>query len=442
MQLFVFAIAFAGIGGFLLWRSYAGSNEVLGYQNVDAQRSVNYSIVTETGRGKRNAQVIQIANNASQTDAKLTISKSVAAGKYQACFWGVAQGGVPSGTFSAREWTTAAGTDLGSTTYTASNTTKYQSIACLTLTHKVGDSATLGFYITDTAANTSLRISTIILKAQDTVTPPPPPPPPTASACSDVAHGQQVGAGNTGVQSGVSLTPSGSIVTSSDGQVIQNLEVSGAISVRHKNVTIRNVRVRAMTDGNGIDTPIAYAGKTGGLLVEYVEIIGVSGRRGAGFLAYSPATVRCTEVTGFQDGFKLTDGQLFENNWCHDLYKAVFSDTGSTHNDCMQAVAANDFVIRRNRLDGPYKASTSAIILKTDKGTIKNGLVEDNWFSGGSYTIYFRIGDPQFGAPTGNIVRGNIWQKNSWTSGALSTDGSPFTSWTNNRYDDGTAFNL
>src|SRR3954466_3550073 len=47
----------------------------------------------------------------------------------------------------------------------------------------------------------------------------------------------------TGVLPGVARTNSGSMTTSSNGQVIENLNVNGTITVRHSNVTIRNVKV-------------------------------------------------------------------------------------------------------------------------------------------------------------------------------------------------------
>jgi fibronectin type 3 domain-containing protein len=56
-------------------------------------------------------------------------------------------------------------------------------------------------------------------------------------------------AGNVGVANCSALTASGSVTTSTDGQTIQNLNITGTITVNNKNVTINNVCVT--TNGGG-----------------------------------------------------------------------------------------------------------------------------------------------------------------------------------------------
>src|SRR4051812_10728163 len=74
----------------------------------------------------------------------------------------------------------------------------------------------------------------------------------------------------TGVLPGVTRTSSGSITTTSAGQVIQNLNVSGRITVNHDNVTIRNVKI---TNPSGVAiTNISSQSKN--LLIEDVELDG------------------------------------------------------------------------------------------------------------------------------------------------------------------------
>ena len=92
-----------------------------------------------------------------------------------------------------------------------------------------------------------------------------PPTTTTTAPPSAPSAGGYPNAANTGPSG--ALTPSGSITTSSSGQVIQNLDINGSIRVQHNNVTIRNVRIRS----NG--QAISILGNTG-LLVEDCELDG------------------------------------------------------------------------------------------------------------------------------------------------------------------------
>jgi hypothetical protein len=72
--------------------------------------------------------------------------------------------------------------------------------------------------------------------------------------------------GNVGVPPNTTLTPSGSVTTSKDGQVISGLDITGSITVQNKNVTIQDCQVTSSgSDGAGI---IIQNGATGTRIVD------------------------------------------------------------------------------------------------------------------------------------------------------------------------------
>ncbi|KAA0233259.1 MAG: hypothetical protein JJLCMIEE_02323 [Acidimicrobiales bacterium] len=246
----------------------------------------------------------------------------------------------------------------------------------------------------------------------------------------DPGSGEFPDADSTGVPAPIQLVNSGSITVTQDNAVIEGRRVRGTITVQADNVTIRNTRIEA-DDSYAI---IADSDVTG-LLVEDVEMIGVSGDRSSGIAPYGSWIVRRAEVTGFADGVKVKRDQTLEDSWIHDLYKFEGS-----HNDGIQSVGGENVIIRGNNIEGPWQQSTSALILTAGTvGYLDGYVIENNRISGGGYSLYItaKSGNP---APTDMVVRNNVFVLDSWQYGPLTvTPGSDIT-WTGNTYSDGSAF--
>lgn len=241
-------------------------------------------------------------------------------------------------------------------------------------------------------------------------------------------------ASNTGVVDESSLRPSGTVSSSHDGQVIENLEVSGAIQIQHDNVTVRNVRVLG-TAAYGIHVPPSLHTEVTGLLIEDVEIAGVSGDRSAGLVHYGEWTARRVDVHGYNDAVKMGGGQVLEDSYLHGLYK-----TPTSHNDGIQIQSGSGSVIRGNSIVNDF-SQTSALMLQTNFGPIDDWLVEGNRFSGGGFTVYITDKGNGYGPPTNVTMRGNVWVRDSWHWGPLRTKNlSSSAVWDANTYDDGTPF--
>jgi hypothetical protein len=185
------------------------------------------------------------------------------------------------------------------------------------------------------------------------------------------------GPGSTGVPAGTHLTPSGSLTVTTDGAVIEDLDVTGSITVRADHVTIRRVR---LTSGDYY--PIRYFDDGNvGLVVEDSEIIGTSGDVTSA-IAFEHYTARRLDVHGSADGFKADADVLIEDCWIHDL-----SNGPEEHNDGVQSTGGKGVTIRHSSISGASNAAVQA----GDEGAATEDLtIECSWLSGGGYTLNIR----------------------------------------------------
>ncbi|CUU58519.1 protein of unknown function (DUF4082) [Parafrankia irregularis] len=247
------------------------------------------------------------------------------------------------------------------------------------------------------------------------------------------------GPDSTGVKPGVALTPSGSITVTKDNTVISGLDITGTITVRAKNVTIRNVRVHGCGDRGAIDAGYVED-RVGPTLVEDVEVSGdglACDRTGVG---NSNMTIRRADIHGFRAGIYSDGNTVVENSWVHDLYS-----NHSSHMDGFLSNGGSNFTLVGNNIecavpDGNDMCSGS-VGLFGDFAPIQNVLIRYNLFNTqGAYCVYggsgaqkafplasnVRILDNTFGRryhPTcgtygtiagfesvnGNQVSGNVW---------------------------------
>jgi len=231
---------------------------------------------------------------------------------------------------------------------------------------------------------------------------------------------------NTGVQSGITLTPSGSVTTSSDGQLIENLDITGTITVNHDNVIIRNCRLSCGWATWGI-----WAYTVTGTLIEYCEVTNTSE---AAMAVTGSEVAYCHIHTHRGDGIK-----VHNNDEIHHCYITGLFEYLGSHNDGIQAVSGSNINIHDNRIDGPYQAQTSAILMETSSGAIDNITFNHNYLYGGNYTLYMiNLGN---GDPTNISFTNNVWDLNSWQYGPVSLDPVPANwVWTNNTYSDESVF--
>jgi hypothetical protein len=241
---------------------------------------------------------------------------------------------------------------------------------------------------------------------------------------------------NTGYRaSGLSLSElrsSGAITTSQDGQVIERVDVSGGIRVAHRDVTIRDSRVRH-SGGYGIS--VVAGANVGTVTIENVEVDGQGVADGIGIYVTAPVHVTRANIHGQRVGMQVSSGSTVQRSYIHR--QAVAS---GTHNTAMSSHGATGLVIRDNRLESSTSASLS---LYPRLAPIRDALVTGNLFEGtgsgiGLYAGYtsnhpyrdqnrdIRITGNRW---TGSFQHGthlawnpnqpgNTWSDNAWLNGA------------------------
>ena len=219
------------------------------------------------------------------------------------------------------------------------------------------------------------------------------------------------------------LVNSGPITITTDGAVVQNINVTGQITVAANNVTIRNFRAN-----NIYKNP----GKVG-LLMEYGDIHGEQNDSADG-VVWSDYTARYLNVYNIFDAFKAHGNVLIENCWVHDLKFKTGPAAGAggyTHNDGVQVSSGNNVTVRNSIFE--RNLGNSAIFIDADQGPISNVTIEGNRLGGGGFTLYSiqSRSAPQFGRPTNVMIRNNVFtEEHHYDYATIAATG---TTWTNNR---------
>ncbi len=190
---------------------------------------------------------------------------------------------------------------------------------------------------------------------------------------------------NTGPSDPGALEPSGSLIITTDGAALENLEITGVIQIEADNVTIRNFRINA-TASYGIDIASGHDG----ILLEDGEIYGMDSAAilGAGFTA---RRLHIHDSEG--DGLKVGGSggpTLVEYSFIEKLGRKVDS-----HADGNQTRGGSNITFRYNNIympvsgtpeypGSPYKSNATFML----QLNISNFVIENNWLTGGNYTIY------------------------------------------------------
>lgn len=186
----------------------------------------------------------------------------------------------------------------------------------------------------------------------------------------------------TGVLPGVTRTSSGSITTSSNGQIIENLNVSGRITVQHDNVTIRNVRV---TNPNGVAIT-NIAAETDNLLIEDVELDGTGNATGASAVDFFNYTLRRANIHHYGEGPGCGNNNVIDEMYYHDPLD--LESTGA-HQDGVQCEGGNNNIVRHSAIIlnfiGGGTFGNAAIVFG---GDTSGNIAEYNLLAGGGFTLY------------------------------------------------------
>jgi hypothetical protein len=191
---------------------------------------------------------------------------------------------------------------------------------------------------------------------------------------------------SAGVPAGKALTVvNGGMEITTDGQVVDGVEIRGCVDVNASNVTIRNSRIVGQCS-YGIDT---Y--NSNSVTIERVEI-NCSVGRGTG-IAGPNFAAKAVHIHDCENGLEINS-----NSSIVDSVIAAREGASEAHGDGIQSQGGNNVTIRHNTLLETNPV-TSAIITNPTKNS--SWLIEDNLLGGGAYTLYC----PEQG--TNFVVRNN-----------------------------------
>lgn len=279
------------------------------------------------------------------------------------------------------------------------------------------------------------------------------PKPSTAKGPANAGPTGFPNASNTGVQAGVTLA---NAATDPDysaskqlyfaqraGQLVQNLDIVGSISVSASNVTIRNVRINC---NNGALAGAIHQGLGAqNLTVEHVTIIGSATKECQyGILSAAPGTIiRSSNISLVTDAINPYGNVTVEDNFVHDLtffsgdHVAAFGFDGGN---------AAPIVIRHNTFDDPNNDGNNLIALYSQNGPVINTTIDGNWLAGSGHIMWaggypadcsgspgvhdVKITNNRFSTkyhPDGGsfsavvgwcpAAPGNVWSENLWIDG-------------------------
>jgi hypothetical protein len=209
----------------------------------------------------------------------------------------------------------------------------------------------------------------------------------------------------------------GDLTVTTNGAVVQNLEIRGQLLIKASNVHVRNVRVYGSS--------VWVVKIEGSATLENMDI-GHPSHLALGGIVGGPVTGRNLDIHDVEDGIKLASDSYFENVHIHHLD----SPQAKPHSDAVQVQGATtNAEIRNSILDarGPDGVGNAAIIIKSDFGKISNIRLVGNSFDGGNYMTYIRDGG--FGMPTNVTFEDNSFGSN-YRFGYVSKDGP--VNWINN----------
>jgi hypothetical protein len=230
---------------------------------------------------------------------------------------------------------------------------------------------------------------------------------------------------NTGWQhTGVTLTPmAGPVTITTAGYVLDSMDVSGIISVRANNVTIKRCRVRGAGGGSAVITAISGIS---GLQVIDCEIDGL-GNSSNGVTTRLAGLVQRCYIRGTSDGCRPSHDTVIRDN-----YMYLRAPAGA-HSDGVQTYGATNVQILHNTIDIGLNNVNGCVFVDNGSHHIT---VDNNLFNGGSSAF---VGSGTYIVVTNNTF-GQLYSPTCGLYGACNGFNPTGTGnqWSGNEFSDGT----
>ena len=256
-------------------------------------------------------------------------------------------------------------------------------------------------------SGTLLTSNTVTATVANQTTPPPPPPAPSTGFPD---------ASNTGVPPGTTLTTysTGNYVTTSNGQVVQNLNVTnGCIMVDHHSVVIRNSEVRCIN----VRSASAQNPANPALHVYDVTIVCNNSISDRG-IEYKNFVAERLDISVCENGADINSYVTIRDSYLHDLGP---TPVGEAHVDGLQASWGAHSRIEHNTI---LSRDTSSIAWFNYDGnatvpnwTITNNLLGAQTSASVAYVIYCPGGTPSNALITNNRFKSQYAPVGGYSTG-------------------------
>ena len=268
---------------------------------------------------------------------------------------------------------------------------------------------------------------------------PTPAPSSSADACttSPSLPSTKPTAANTGLPAGTSLVASGDINANTAGQVITAKNVTGSITVSANNVTIQNSRITM----SGYWAIRIMDGVTGTRII-HNDITSANGAYTG--ITGGDAFICGNYITKFENAITVGGNTIIQSNFIEKLA----SDSPTAHFDGIEVYSGSNTKIWGNNVlltnpSGGWLNDTGAINVTATWSAINALEITGNWLGGGSYTLY--VDEQGYNVTTASIIN-NTWYGSPPTGyaawgPALVRDNGSVTTWSGNKWENGTSIN-
>jgi hypothetical protein len=235
---------------------------------------------------------------------------------------------------------------------------------------------------------------------------------------------------NTGIPAGTTLAKSGCIGSTSPGQVIQNVTLSGCgINVTSANVVIRNVKISM----SSIDSFAILVRSGASATIDHVDISGLD-QMGNGLEYAVDSQTMSPVVISHANFYNCSDCVQGENVTLTSSYIHQMAAPAGAHTDGFQCNSSCGVTITGNTILNQW-GQTSAIALFADFGTPRNSTISGNLLAGGDYSINGG-GDNATGIVVSNNRFSRAFFHTSGQYGIADYFNTSNNKWTGNIWDD------
>lgn len=223
---------------------------------------------------------------------------------------------------------------------------------------------------------------------------------------------------NTGwAHTGVTLTTATNVTTTTNGQVIDGLDITGTLTIKNTGVVVKRSRLR---------NPPQFSGNVNPTFQD-VEIGYLTNATGDGDQVFTgPVTLTRVDLHGVREGPRSNGALIITDSWFHD-----FRVGSGDHTDAIQNYASSTHdVLTHNWIDAGCCDSNSALFYADGwTGTL---VMDRNTLAGGQFT--WQIHESGKLTATNNVVI-----KGSYNYGPVNNAASNQSGWvwTNNKLSDG-----